>query len=234
MGAAFPLQVKSFKRHRNLLDDITAEDINAIQDEVVAIQQTLGTLLTRQVAVATPPPPVVEEGAPPPPPPAPQVSVNEFTSLADRLASIEAGRHVAAFEGKNTVGGQSQGNDVLLPLNETGTSTHDCLRDGIFYIPVSGFWIVEGSATVQALGSSNRTAYMDLKLGTRFKTTVIPILPGSSSRSEQVAGARVSASGWYRAGEALPLKLSGYDSNRSSIDVRWDNATVAATLIRTQ
>jgi len=45
MAAVFPNGTKQFKIHRNLLDDVTAEDINSIQDEVVAIQNVLGEAL---------------------------------------------------------------------------------------------------------------------------------------------------------------------------------------------
>lgn len=46
MGATFPNGIASFATHKNLLDDVEASHINKIQDEVVAIEATLGDALT--------------------------------------------------------------------------------------------------------------------------------------------------------------------------------------------
>lgn len=46
MAAVFPKGVKSFPTHRNLIDDVRAEHVNQIQDEVVALQSVLGPLVT--------------------------------------------------------------------------------------------------------------------------------------------------------------------------------------------
>jgi hypothetical protein len=42
MAAVYPKQYKSFATHKNLVEDIDAAHVNNLQDEVVAIQQTLG------------------------------------------------------------------------------------------------------------------------------------------------------------------------------------------------
>lgn len=45
MGATFPNGIAEFTQKRNLFDDVDANDINRLQDEVRAIQATLGPLL---------------------------------------------------------------------------------------------------------------------------------------------------------------------------------------------
>jgi hypothetical protein len=47
--AMYPNQVKQFKTHVNQIEDVDANDINAIQDEVTQIQKVLGLLPTRYV-----------------------------------------------------------------------------------------------------------------------------------------------------------------------------------------
>lgn len=47
MAATFPKGIKSFPTHRNLLDDVRAEHINTIQEEVVAIESVLGPLVNQ-------------------------------------------------------------------------------------------------------------------------------------------------------------------------------------------
>jgi hypothetical protein len=46
MGATFPNGIASFKQHVDLIDDVTAPDINKIQDEVVALQELVGEMAT--------------------------------------------------------------------------------------------------------------------------------------------------------------------------------------------
>lgn len=45
MAGVFPNGVKQFAIHRNLFDDVNAEHINAIQEEIVAIETSLGPAL---------------------------------------------------------------------------------------------------------------------------------------------------------------------------------------------
>lgn len=45
MAATFPNGIASFPTHRNLTDDVDASHINRIQEEIVAIQSTLGALV---------------------------------------------------------------------------------------------------------------------------------------------------------------------------------------------
>jgi hypothetical protein len=45
--SVYPSQLKTFVTHKNLIDDVDANDINAIQDELEAVQFTLGRSPTR-------------------------------------------------------------------------------------------------------------------------------------------------------------------------------------------
>ena len=45
MAAVFPRSIKAFSTKRNLFDDVDASDINAMQEEIVALESVLGVLL---------------------------------------------------------------------------------------------------------------------------------------------------------------------------------------------
>jgi cell division septum initiation protein DivIVA len=46
MGATFPNGIASFKQHQDNLDAVEANDVNKIQDELVAVEEALGDALT--------------------------------------------------------------------------------------------------------------------------------------------------------------------------------------------
>lgn len=46
MGATFPNGIAAFTTKKNMVDDVEAGDINKLQDEVVALEETLGDALT--------------------------------------------------------------------------------------------------------------------------------------------------------------------------------------------
>lgn len=53
MGATFPNGIASFRTHRDNVDDVSASDINKIQDELVAVQESLGEALNSIQVIET-------------------------------------------------------------------------------------------------------------------------------------------------------------------------------------
>lgn len=71
MAAVYPTQYKSFTAHRNLIEDVDASHVNALQEEVGAIEQTLGITPHRDTSL--------------------NMKVNTWDSVASRLHSIQRG-----------------------------------------------------------------------------------------------------------------------------------------------
>jgi hypothetical protein len=71
MAAVYPKQYKSFTVHKNLVEDIDASHVNNLQDEVRAVQQTLGLNPHQDTGLT--------------------MKVNTWASVADRLDSVQRG-----------------------------------------------------------------------------------------------------------------------------------------------
>ncbi|MDX3260706.1 hypothetical protein PV336_15915 [Streptomyces sp. MI02-2A] len=76
MAAVYPYQYKSFQSHRNLTDDVDASHVNNLQDEVAAIQQTLGIMPHQDTSL--------------------KMKVNTWASVTARLDAIQRGKGVPA------------------------------------------------------------------------------------------------------------------------------------------
>ena len=134
--AVFPNGIKQFPTHRNVLDDVDASDINAIQDEIVAIERILGAGVNRDTE-------------------------RKFDSVDSRLSWLEKGLSAPAFE--LTYSDRSPrsgvGNNWAVPTRvafPAPSSTADPMGMYNGYgvtIPVSGFWRLEGFVDWQSVGS---------------------------------------------------------------------------------
>lgn len=131
--AVFPNGVKNFPTHKNM-DTVEAYDINAIQDEVVAIQRTLGSGLNRDEAKQV------------------------FSSLSARMEYLEKSQGSLAFElvgsDRNPRSGVS--NNWALPTRFDFPAPSNVADPLAVYngygvtLPVSGFWLLEGFVDWQA------------------------------------------------------------------------------------
>lgn len=165
MSAVFPRGIKSFTTKRNLLDDVDAGDINTIQDEIVALESTLGELINDVEELVS------------------DVDQNEeddegqdrtlarfrirFASLKDRIDYIHAGRQLPAIVLASATGEtrpvfQGAENDKPAPLNFAQPSnwldTHDMYNGIGFTTKQSGFWIINGFVRYDlAVNGANNT-----------------------------------------------------------------------------
>lgn len=76
MAAVYPKQYKSFPVHKNLVEDIDASHVNNLQDEVLALQQTLG-INPHQATGLT-------------------MKTNTYASVGARLDAIQRGQGIPA------------------------------------------------------------------------------------------------------------------------------------------
>lgn len=74
MAAVYPNQYRSFTPHKNIVEDVDASHVNNLQDELAAIQQTLGLNPHQDTGL--------------------KMSVNTWSSVAARLDAIQRGRGV--------------------------------------------------------------------------------------------------------------------------------------------
>jgi hypothetical protein len=74
MAAVYPKQYKSFAVHKNLVEDIDASHVNNLQDEVLAIQQTLGLNPHQDTSL--------------------KMKTNTWASVAARLDAIQRGKGI--------------------------------------------------------------------------------------------------------------------------------------------
>lgn len=72
--ATYPLAVKTFTQKRNLLDDVDASHINDIQSEIVAIQNSLGTMPHKD-----------------------KITGKTYPSVDSRISDVRGGKHNNAF-----------------------------------------------------------------------------------------------------------------------------------------
>lgn len=135
MAAIFPKGIASFTTKRNLLDDVDAEDVNRLQDEIVAIETVLGAMITRPA----------------------DTNQDEFANIADRLNFLNDGKNIvcaAATAADVGLPNRAKTNDGdiprLIPLDQPTVSQDPFgLYDGTgFTLPSAGFWILQGHLNV--------------------------------------------------------------------------------------
>lgn len=182
MAATFPNGIASFPRHRNLFDDVDAEDINRLQDEVVALQETMGALVNEVHSVETNVAQVDAtllqvgneinqvanaEAANAAADQLLESQTNDrFASVKDRLDYIQSGRHMHAFEvsgGPYRLGvyGRYQDPDILpMPAPVYGHDPMGMYNGAGFTLKKSGFWVFTGSARFDVDGKGSENAGM--------------------------------------------------------------------------
>ena len=134
--AVFPNGVKNFPTHKNM-DTVEAHDINSIQDEVTAIQRTLGAGLNRDEAKQV------------------------FSSLTQRMDYLEKNHGSIAFEltGSDRNPRPGVNNNWTTPARFTFSSPSQSADPLSVYngygvtLPVSGFWVLKGFVDWTSAGS---------------------------------------------------------------------------------
>lgn len=141
--SVFPRGIKAFVTHRNLIDDVRAEHINDIQDEIVAIEETLGPLfnevqdLQQQVNQDA----IDDAGAL-------QTTLTKFKDLAAQLLSLRRGEHLPVFSAATTnklFPGELAGPTVpyrLLPFGTPATDTAKSYNGYGLTLPKTGFYFI--------------------------------------------------------------------------------------------
>jgi hypothetical protein len=174
MGATFPNGIASFTQHRDQYDDVSAADINKIQAEVVAIEETLGdalntlTIIESEIVVLQT-----------------EIDSEEAQILSDEAADQQRDKALtkrfnnlkelvsALWEGQNIYAASTSVSNKKLvktakdrpyPPELVNLSKPDSNNDPMgmwngtgFTLPKSGFWIAHGHIDINlaAIGPKN-------------------------------------------------------------------------------
>jgi hypothetical protein len=141
--SVFPRGIKSFVVHRNLIDDVRAEHINDIQDEIVAIESVLGPLFNevQDLQQEVDQDALDDAGAL-------QTTLTKFKDLAAQLLSLRRGEHLPVFAAATTdklFPGELAGPTVpyrLLPFGRPSTDTAKSYNGYGLTLPKTGFYFI--------------------------------------------------------------------------------------------
>jgi hypothetical protein len=141
--AVFPRGIKSFPIHKNLLDDVKAEHVNDLQDEVVAIQEVLGPLVNEvnELNLEMDQDDVDDEGA------LRKITL-QFKSIGAQLAALRRGSHIPVFSAAVTnkwYDPEQAGPTVpyrLLSFPKPATDTHKSYNGYGLTLPKTGFYLI--------------------------------------------------------------------------------------------
>lgn len=141
--SVFPRGIKAFVTHRNLIDDVRAEHINDIQDEIVAIESVLGPLFNevQDLQQEVDQDALDDAGAL-------QTTLTKFKDLAAQLLSLRRGEHLPVFSAATTdklFPGELAGPTVpyrLLPFGRPSTDTAKSYNGYGLTLPKTGFYFI--------------------------------------------------------------------------------------------
>lgn len=141
--SVFPRGIKSFVTHRNLIDDVRAEHINDIQDEIVAMEEMLGPLFNevQDLQQEVDQDALDDAGAL-------QTTLTKFKDLAAQLLSLRRGEHLPVFSAATTdklFPGELAGPTVpyrLLPFGRPSTDTAKSYNGYGLTLPKTGFYFI--------------------------------------------------------------------------------------------
>lgn len=215
MGAKYPDDIITFTTKRDLVDDVMAEHVNSLQEEVRAIEVALGLN------------PQKEAGYPG------SVAVS-YTTVGDRMHALGNGDNII-------VGAATQGAGLFVPKSvsnwDLGITQLQDFNGGYdpnkmvsrkgFTLPEDGWWVFTGAAK-WAQGSG----------GITFRKTAI-LLEGSvrsdvtgSYPAESRADGQVTLEGYFTRGQKIGLGVAIAMSSTSLSGLNIVSGDLTARLVR--
>lgn len=145
--AVFPRGIKAFPTHRNLIDDVKAEHVNDIQDEVIALQEVLGPLVNEVADIQQEVDQDALDDAG-----ALQQTLTKFKDIAAQLLSLRRGEHIPVFAAATTdkwFPGELAGPTVpyrMLTFPKPSTDTARSYNGYGLTLPKTGFYFIRAQA----------------------------------------------------------------------------------------
>lgn len=153
--SVFPRGIKSFVVHKNLLDDVKAEHINDLQDEVVALQEVLGPLVNEVNDLNLEMDQVVadDKGTL-------KSTLQKFKNLSEQLLAIRRGTHVPVFQAglaQVTIPREDLNPPTVgfrrLTMNILNVDSHKQYNGYGLTLPRTGFYIMKAQVNWDVGGS---------------------------------------------------------------------------------
>lgn len=190
MAAVYPKQYKSFTVHKNLVEDIDASHVNNLQDEVLALQQTLGINPHQDTAL--------------------KMKTNTWSSVASRLDAAQRGKGVPAVYLSKTSDTYKSGQGVPWKYISWPRPSAAADPEGLFNghsitANRSGWWIVFGRVMWTGATGANATG-PDREIaiavsGSQVMTQdLTPITDGNTHM-------HIGWQGWVTAGKTIDLGI---------------------------
>lgn len=236
-NSVFPNGIVSFTTKRNLLDDVDASDINKMQNEIIAIEESIGeqnnkiALLTQEeINLAQ------QEGA---------LAQNleiyeaqtafEFNTLNDKVEYYANGSHIPAFRLEmNTAVSVGTGvpgvqvgftTSTLSNSNINGVTWGQIAGGNVYYqAPKSGFWSLQGTVhyNVNPGGSPFNSADGEYNASIYFNGVQSHAFNRDYYNHAQTPGIThvlvdVSIQTWLNAGDLISLFTSQYSAAAQSL-----------------
>ncbi|MFJ6508597.1 hypothetical protein [Streptomyces sp. NPDC091879] len=187
MAAVYPHQYKSFTVHKNLVEDIDASHVNNLQDEVVAIQQTLGINPHQDTAL--------------------KMKTNTWASVATRLDAVQRGKGIpACYLSKSADTVKGDATKVITFARPSAAADPEGLFNGhSITANRSGWWIVFGRVLwYNAKGSLATGADRQINIAVGGSTIMSQDLPPISDGNSHM---HIGWQGWVTAGKAIDLSV---------------------------
>jgi hypothetical protein len=257
MAAVFPKGIASFTTKRNLLDDVDAADINRLQDEVVAIETTLGSALNSiqeqlsdfQEDLAGLAEDLGENAA--------ADAANEaldaqqgrdlttlksnFKTLGEQLAAMREGKHtlaagltVANISLKPVSTGHLDQRPTLIKMNKPTTDPYKLYNGVGLTLRKGGFWILFAHCKIN-LGTKNRNLnngfyQLAIDYDGNWRPGMDQRLDDTPNNNDGQAFVMLNAqrAGWFRTGAKIQLRVQ-HNSKRNQL---LSNAWLYAVRVR--
>jgi hypothetical protein len=187
MAAVYPKQYKSFTVHKNLVEDIDASHVNNLQDEVLALQQTLGIMPHQDTGL--------------------KMKTNTYSSVASRLDAIQRGHGIpACYVSKTSDSVKGSATKTISFSRPTTAQDPEGLFNGhSITTNRTGWWIVFGRVKwANATGSLATGADRQISLAVGGSQVMTQDLPPISDGNSHM---HIGWQGWVTAGKAIDLQV---------------------------
>lgn len=207
MAAVYPFQYKQFTAHRDLIDDVDASDVNNLQYEVAAIQQTLGLI------------PASDTGL--------KMKINTWASVGARLDAIQRGTGIpVVFLSKPTDSVKASKN-IIWPRPSTALDPESLYNGSSITTNRSGWWIITaGISWADEYGANAEGTYRNANI--RVGSVDVQS-QDSPPVGEGATHTHVAYQGYVPAGQTINLNV--YDSLNTTL-LPLGPSHLAAALLR--
>jgi hypothetical protein len=209
MAAVYPKQYKQFTTHKNLVEDIDASHVNGLQDEVLAIQQTLGITPHQDTAL--------------------KMKTNTYASVAARLDAMQRGYGIpACYLSKSADSVYDDKTKTISFAKPAAYADPEGLFNGhSITANRSGWWIVMGRVLwYNAKGALATGADRQINIAVGGSQVMSQDLQPVSDGNTHM---HIAWQGWVRAGLAIDLQVY-HPLNGKTLSLQ--NLQLSAVMVR--